>query len=480
MILCGPGKNLAPFSKTRSTGITKPLLPIANKPMIEYVLDWCSDAVFPKVTLLCDEQSVDELTQAVEKYKKRNAVVREGGDSDSTSAPSTNKTSRLQFDSIGVVGANLASSGEVFSYLHRSNTIAPLEHFVLLPCDFITNLPPQVLIEAYRSRQDSDIGVLCYYKNQLDIEDRKNKIFPKNYTVFADLPTGQSQLLDYYSTEDVDFHKALKIRTQLTWNFPNTTVATRFLNTSIFFGCAKGISRVLEENSHKFTESYFASRPMIKVIRDLARFSWQKANHDTSIGFVLVPTQAQFIRSCNLPVLLEANRYYLKAQFLANSTKNNSASSKEPKGKSAATVGVDAIIGENTVLGEKTNVKRTVVGNNCTIGKRVKLTGSVILDNVVLEDDIALENCIVGHDVVIHSKVKLVSCNVESTLEVAKGTQAKGDTLNCMSLEGLVDGDDDEDEVAIESLDDELSTGSDYDYNEDIDYDDNADGLFGY
>lgn len=469
VILCGPGKNLTPFSKTRSTGITKPLLPIANKPMIEYVLDWCSKAVFPKVTLLCDEESEEDLSLALQKYKERAAKSQDALEGESSNG------SKTSFDHISVVGANLQSSGEIFNYMKKNSFIAPFEHFVLLPCDFITNLPPQVLIEAYRSRQDSDIGMLCYYKNQLDIEDKKNKIFPKNYTVFADLPSGQTQLLDYYSTEDVEFHKALKIRTQLSWNFPNATVATKSLNTSIFFGSAK-IFSVLEEYPEKFTESYISARSMIKVIRDLARLSWQKAHCEHSIGFVLVPNQAQFIRSTNLPVFLEANRFYLKAQFQAGSGKSHAA--KDAKDKSAATVGADAIIGENTVLGEKTNVKRTVVGNNCTIGKRVKLTGSVILDNVTLDDDVALENCIVGHHAVIHLKLKLINCNVESTLEVTKGTQAKGDTLNCMSLEGIVEPDD---ELAVESsLEEELSDGSEeYDYN-DIEEDDNADGLFGY
>ena len=46
VIVCGKGKALTPFSQARSTGIPKPLLPIANKPMVQYVLDWCLQANF--------------------------------------------------------------------------------------------------------------------------------------------------------------------------------------------------------------------------------------------------------------------------------------------------------------------------------------------------------------------------------------------------------------------------------------------------
>lgn len=465
VILCGQGKALNPFSKVRATGTVKALLPIANKPMIEYVLDWCAKAFFPKITIVCDELSTEELEAALKLYTSRAALQPEQDDDSNLSTQFLNL--------INVVELATASSGEVLKFLSKNNIIKPQEHFVLLPCDFITNLPPQVLIEAYRSRLESDIGLLCYYKNQLEIEDKKNRIFPKNYTIYADLPSGQSQLLDYYSAEDVDFHKALKIRTQLAWKYPKSVVSTKFLNSSIFFGSAKDIFGLFETYQEKFSKVYFSNRPLIKVIRDLARLSWQSLSCDHTVSFMLVPTQAQFTRSNNLPVLLESNRYYLKLQAQANAGKNPG-----PKDKLAANVGADALVGENNTLGEKTNVKRTVVGNNCKIGKRVKLTGSIILDNVVIEDDVALENCIVGHGAIIHSKSKLVGCNVESTLEVSKGTQAKGDTLLCLTLEGL---DVEDGESAIESSLEESSSGSDYDeIDEEYEYGDNSDGLFAY
>ena len=78
----------------------------------------------------------------------------------------------------------------------------------------------------------------------------------------------------------------------------------------------------------------------------------------------------------------------------------------------------------------------------------------------------------------IRSKSKLVSCYVESTHEVAKGTQVKGDTLLCLSLEGL---DVEDGESAIESSLEESSSGSDYDdFEEEYEYGDNSDGLFAY
>lgn len=464
VILCGPGTQLAPFSKERSTGIAKALLPVANRPMVEYVLDWCEKAFFPKITVVSDAESHDDIAKAIDAYKTRKNTERAGSNDVDVDT--------MQFtDSIEVVVMAAATNGAVLHQLVKKTALQPHQHFVLLPCDFVTNLPPQVLIEAYRARQDSDVGLAVCYKNQLEIEDKKNRIFPKNYTIYADLPSGDAQLLDYYSAEDIEYHKAFKVRTQMVWNYPNSTVSTRLLNSSIFFGDTNRIAQIFDDNKDKFTDAYFSTRPLIKVVRDLARKPWQSIGHQDTVGFLVVPEQATFIRSNNLPVLLEANRYYLKLQ-----ARENAGKAAVPKDKTAANVGADAMVGGGTVLGEKTNVKRSVVGANCVIGKRVKLNGSIILDNVTIEDDAQLENCIVGHDAIIRSKCKLMSCHVESTNEVVKGTQSKGDTLLCLTLEGLV-----ETESVFESSSSlEESSGDDYDSYEDDEYGDNSDGLFGY
>lgn len=453
IILCGPGKQLTPFSQVRSTGVLKALLPVANRPLVEYVLDWCERAFFSKVTLVCDENSVDDIKSSVEHYR-------------------STKNADHNFGSITVEAVDAPSSGLVLQALHKRSAVGTFDDFVLLPCDFITNLPPQVLIEAYRSRQDSDVGMFVTYKNKLEIEDKKNKIFPKDYTIYTELPTGHSQLLDYYSARDIEFHKALKLRTQMVWSYPNSTISYKALNSSIFFGNAKKIFDIFETFPDKFSDLYFASRPLIKVVRDLARKPWQSPGHEDTVALMMVPDQAVFIRSNNLPVFMEANRYYLKLQAREGAGKQSA-----PKEKTAANVGADSIIGDNTQLGEKTTVKRTVVGANCTIGKRVKLTGCVLLNNVTIEDDVQLENTIVGHDAIIRSKSKLTNCNVESTHEVVKGTVSKGDTLLCLTLEGLVESD----ELSESESESSSEEDSDDDFEEfdEGDYD-NSDGLFGY
>ncbi|CAG89369.2 DEHA2F14718p [Debaryomyces hansenii CBS767] len=472
VILCGSGKALSPFSQVRSTGMPKALLPIANRPMIDYVLEWCEKAFFPKVTVVCDTDSSEQVQKALDQYnseksKKEKAKEDADGDDDDSSF------SR----SVEILGLDSSSSGEVLYHLYKTSALKTNPHFVILPCDFITNLPPQVLIEAYRNRNESDLGLMVYYRNQLDIEDKKSKIFPKNYTIYSDLPDGQCQLLDIYSKEDIDFHKTLQIRTQMCWKFPNSTISTKLLNGSVFFGSVDRIFAVFDQED-KCTESYFHDRSITKVIRDLSRRSWKHSDPKDTVGFCILPDQATFFRVNNTPVLMEANRHFMKLQAMAKGQHQQQTS--HPKDKASANIGIDCSIGENTSVGEKTNVKRTIVGSSCSIGKRVKLTGCLILNNITIEDDVQLENCILGNGVIIRSKSRLTNCNVESSLEVAKGTHSKGDTLLCLSLEGIVE--DDEEEFAVDSgeSDSDDESGSDYSYDDYDEYDDNSDGLFAH
>lgn len=466
VILCGPGKQLSPLSKVRTTGTLKPLLPLALVPMYEYVLDWCEKAYFSKITLACGEDEKSELESALQKYIARKSAAAAALDDSDTPSDSANT---LQFtQSIQVVAYDTASNGEILRQLVQQNEESALDHFVVLPCDFITDLPPQVLIEAYRCKNDTDMGMLVSYRNQLEIEDKKNKIFPKCYMVYSENQSlGYTQLVDHYSHEDIEFHKYLPVRTQLAWKHSNLSVSTRLFNSSIFFGDSKEISAHFTRNPKKFSEGYFSARPLIKIIRDLARKSWQSRLLGSTIGLFVIPDVVPFMRANNLPVYMEANRHFLKIQARELSQGKTPA----PKDKTAANVGADSIVAESAVLGERTNVKRSVVGAGCVIGKRVKLTGCVILDGAIIEDDVQLENTIVGSSAIIHSKSKLINCNVESTHEVPQATQAKGDTLLCLSLEGLVDS---EDESSSGDDDDSESSYDDYEA-EEID-----DGLFGY
>lgn len=411
---------------TRETGVAKALLPIGNKPMIEYVLEWCDRAPFKAVTVVSDSDSHVEINAVVEAYK----------------------TKRLKDinSHIDIIKFDGDSTGEILAeFIDKVHG-----NFILLPCDFVTDLPPQVLVEEFRNRNDEDIAMSVHYNNKFESIDKKN--LTNYYTVYSD----DEHLLDIYNKETVEASKFLEIRTQMVWRYPHANVSTKLLDSFIYFFSPEALQVLRDEIEDYKTKS------ITKILRDLARRSWRHSVPKGTISLLTLPSQCTFVRADNLPAYMEANRYIMKLKA------KQQQQPQQAKEKGAATIGADSVVGENTILGERTSVKKTVVGKNCKIGKRCRLTGCVLLDGASLEDDVVLENCIVGKDAIIHAKSRLTNCNIEGSYSVSKGSQIKGETLTNIYIEG-------QEEESSESE----SDSEDYDSYED-DYEDEFedDGLF--
>lgn len=430
VICCGKGVNLSPFTKVKETGITKALLPIGNKPMIEYVLEWCDQAQFRAITVVSDSETHEEINSVIEKYSKK---TRQGAN---------NHLSKIK---LSVYDGE--STGEILDqFIEKDNS-----EFVLLPCDFITDLPPQVLIEQYRNKDITDIAMSVHYLNKFDSIDKKS--LTHYYTVYSD----DDHLLDMYSKDSVETNKFLELRAQMVWRSPTTKVSTKLLDSFIYFFSREAFQALKKEVPD------YRLKSATKILRDLARSSWKHSEKQGGISLFVLPDECNFIRADNVAAFMETNRYMMKLKA------QEQQQPPQAKEKGAATIGADSVVGEKTVLGERTNVKKTVVGQNCNIGKRCRLTGCVLLDGVTLEDDVVLENCVVGRNATIHAKARLTNCNIEGSYTVSKGSQIKGETLTNIFVEDAMDETDetDDDSDAYDSYDDD-------DYGED----EEDDGLF--
>ncbi|RZF33909.1 hypothetical protein LSTR_LSTR012251 [Laodelphax striatellus] len=105
------------------------------------------------------------------------------------------------------------------------------------------------------------------------------------------------------------------------------------------------------------------------------------------------------------------------------------------------------VIGDKCSIGENTFITGSVLGNNCSVGSNVKLEGCYVFDNVVIENDCDLsysvigencrigagaklsQGCILGPNVVIDAKKNVSALRLQSTLvssedQVCIGPQA--------------------------------------------------------
>lgn len=511
-ILCGQGHNLWPFSQghlddnVSGNGMTKALLPVGNRSMLEYVLDWCDQANFKEINVVGHPQDIDAIQRGLQRYLElRNEQFRLVTKllSGSQHLHHLQNPKPIHFIKSKTNSTGDCLQKELLERIHGD--------FVLLPCDFITDIPPQIFIDQYRNRDSNNLAMTFYYKNVLESTDKKQQSSKQFFTIYSGNEDADARpvLLDVYPTEDVKKTKYLQVRTHLLWNYPNTTVSTKLENSFIYF-CSHELCQLLTERKPKdsaknhqqkdddgngddddgdgepskehdkkvpdttIKPSYFrqenrlmrdplnCSKSLGKIFRDLARRSWQHSTPRETIGMFILPEVGFFVRSNNLHTFAEANRYILriKAQTLATSTQTTTAS--------ASAIGADAVVGYNCTILEKSNIKLSAIGPGCKIGNRCRIAGSILLPDVTIEDEVILENVVIGPNAVIGKKSKLTNCYVEGYYHVDPKSNLKGETLTKLEFES-----DDMSSNAAESSSDDEILEEDYD----DEYED--DGLFG-
>lgn len=133
LILCGPGSSFPTFTASPDEN-PKALLPIANRPMVWYPLDFCYRAGITDITLICPPAAAEAIKTAL----KTNPFLT------SLSAPAVLAPKDLD-QTTGT--AAILRLPEV-----RSLVVAD---FVVLPCDLVCELGGEKLLQAWMARAAS-------------------------------------------------------------------------------------------------------------------------------------------------------------------------------------------------------------------------------------------------------------------------------------------------------------------------------------
>ncbi|PKY05181.1 hypothetical protein P168DRAFT_252373 [Aspergillus campestris IBT 28561] len=129
LILCGPGVSLNTFTSNPEE-YPKCLIPIANRPMLFYPLDFCKRSGITDITLITPPSSVAPLQAALQ----QNPYL--------TSLPSPSPTVLAPKDAEMTTGtAELLRLPEVQACIKTD--------FLLLPCDLVCEIPGTSLLEAW-------------------------------------------------------------------------------------------------------------------------------------------------------------------------------------------------------------------------------------------------------------------------------------------------------------------------------------------
>lgn len=432
VIFCGKGKRLTPFTLVRPKGMPKAMLPIANRPMVHYALQWCDSAPFYSVLVVTDSESHQTVSLYVTEY-------------------SASRDPELSLK-IEVYATDIEGTGAILKHLYDLGRLT--KESVTLPCDFVSDFPAQILVHEYRNRSDNDLAMCVYSTDAAAVDSKKAKTLLTLYSKEGNV------LLDTHTYAQVRRLKALSIPSQMVWRHPDVRVSAVLADSHVYFWLTKAF-KCLDAEHYNF-EGILCAR----VARDLARRSWRHTEERETVKIFVLPQECDFIRADTLPTYLEANRYVMQSEHSETMQKIQQGllpALLGKKEKGAPVIGPESKIGADTTLGDKTNVKKSFIGNGCKIGTLCKISGSVLLDNVVLEDDVVLENCIIGKGAKLESKCRLVNCEVEHGNTVFKGNSLKGETLlhetfeDGFEVQAAEESEDEEDEEQEEEEEEEGS-----------------------
>ncbi|KAH7407020.1 hypothetical protein DE146DRAFT_649084 [Phaeosphaeria sp. MPI-PUGE-AT-0046c] len=138
IILCGPGASFSTFTSTPNE-IPKALLPIANRPMVWYPLEWCYRMGVTAITIVTPPESLE----AIEAGMSQNPHL--------TSLPTPRPDIIAPQDLTHETGTS-----EIFRLPEVQNVIKG--DFIVLPCDLICELDGTALADAWMVEQGGFAG----------------------------------------------------------------------------------------------------------------------------------------------------------------------------------------------------------------------------------------------------------------------------------------------------------------------------------
>ncbi|KAF5385870.1 hypothetical protein D9615_002456 [Tricholomella constricta] len=484
VLLAGFGNELLPLTSDHGDEpCPKSLLPVANKPMIDYTLTWLEQA------------GIKVHRPAIYHHIHSGASL---------------SLSSLRIDLQTFDESQDTSVGTCTLLRHFSSRIT--EDFVLVPCDFIPSpsLPLSILLNKFRADAISDgsIATTCWFA---DHKPEKGA-FPEEWgphpqpsPIVWDEASGT--LLHIDTPDDQDRNgEEIELRMALLSRYPRTKLSTSFQDSHVYV-CRRSVLDALHEKRHfdSFREEFLPWLLKVQYQRTrrtkYARYLNPITNttsqrlalkhstmsketsasndsfgtllskdpsisvppsptdgdddHGTSnsfrVGVIIHRASAGFaVRVNTIPNFLEINRRLLSQVTYSLPT--------EPKDRSLidqkAQISSDTIIGGSTQVSERTMIKKSIIGRHCVIGKMAKIVGCVLLDHCVIEDGAKLEGCILGKNTKVGAKAELSRCVTQAGYEVSAGETVKGEKLDVSDWTAAPDDDDDDDDNASEDEDD--------------------------
>ncbi|XVE79036.1 hypothetical protein DITRI_Ditri14bG0025700 [Diplodiscus trichospermus] len=439
----GTSTNLTPLV---SKEVPKPLLPVANRPVLYYVLH-----------------------QLEQSNLKDLIVVVEGEDAALLVGAWISRTflDRLHVE-IAAVPEDIGTAGAIRAILHHLTA----KDILVVSGDLVSDVPPGAVAATHRRHDAVVTAMLCSVPVSGPSEsgssggkDKAKK--PGQYNIIG-LDPGKQFLLHTATGAEIEKDARLQKRIlravgQVLWILiicPLRSVLQEVLDLKDTFQSLKqdvlpflvwsqlkseallnGIPQGEENGNEKVNQNN--QLLVSRILANASTPSFHELCSEDPHGSApirkthkccayIASGSSYCARLNSIQAFMDINRDVTgEADHLLSDTSSdrNNIIGPSPKLGTKTTVGPHCMLGEGSEMGDKCQVKRSVIGRHCRIGSHVKVVNSVIMNHVTIGDGCIVQGSVICSNVQLQERVVLKDCQVGAGFVVSAGSEYKGESL---------------------------------------------------
>lgn len=397
----------------------KCLLPVANHPMIWYPLKLLEKTGFKDCIVIVQESVRSDVQQALDGCNLS-----------------------LELDIVGIPAGEDWGTADSLRHIHEKIE----SDVVIVSCDTISEISLSKLLNQFRVHQAS-LATLFFKSSDVvgAIPGPKVKYKADRDIVGLD---NNSRLVFLASASD--FEETLSLPSNLITKHQNITMQSRLTDSHIYV-VKKWICDFLSHESSMSTikgellpyivrkqlfRSNQDSPSKIQKVSDLMEFVKDGSIDDkvailssyTDHSTDLNPAYHNDVIRC-YAVVAEKEKFGMRANTLSSYSNINvkilehwsafngveSVVRISPKADVKSTQIVDdCLVGDYSVLAEKTSFKHSFIGNNCTIEPKCRIVNSIIMNNVKIQEGCVITNSVICNGAEVNLGSELKDCLVGS------------------------------------------------------------------
>lgn len=432
-----------------TSSIPKPLLPVGNRPLIWYTLNSLHRVGFRDVIIVTLNSISTQVKQIASSFNMNADVVGISEDSQWGTIDSlVHIKDKIKADVL-LVSCDLLHDFELhrLADVHRIND-SSVTMLLAKSRPELESLPgvkskrkrkkPKEIVGL--GKQNCDVSKVVFLENEADLEDdhvtfrhslmiRQPNIHVRTDLVDVHLYIIKRWLIDFFACNSNKSMSSFR-GDMLPYLVKKQWKKRKDLTDVSNGGGDSTIARPAED-----LFSYFRQQSEIMKIMDMSLKtkpvpnSCGTENNPLSV-YALVNENGFCMRVNTLSSFVEANRLMSRSvSLVAPNLADVPLVHASVKIEERTQIGADSMVAEDTCIGTKVSVKRTIIGKRCTVGNNVKLANCIILDNVAVKDGCTANNSVICDGVEFGEKCSLKDCLIGSQRILQPGT-----IISCESM----------------------------------------------